>query len=440
MAYVRLAGLHAFELDYEGCLGAARQAVEIAEAGGAEFERVCGAELSSALGCSTPASTSEGFEIMDVCYRQASAKGYWQIAQNVTWNDIWIADHMLQAGSRSGWSDSTSMPHTALVAGSQASCAQLRREGAWGPACALATTPSWSSSLYERYGYTKMVWRCRVQLAEVLVELGRDEEAQRGAAAASRRGPSCRTSSTTPRAQIRTQARQPELTDAIDAGAARSPSAATASARTGRPIAIAVEAFIAGGELDEARELAERARAGPGDTRRGVHRRGPGQGPGRRRRVRGGAVAPLRAAVAEAEATRAIRWSRFAPASSWRGRSAGPETREAATGELRAVVTEAADRDAGLIADEARGGRAARSGSSSRRSPRRPPTVAPGRRSCRPASASSPRCSPTCAATPTSPQPAPRPRSLSGSRRSTGSRSGPSSAAAGSSTSSPATR
>ncbi len=40
MAYVRLAGLHAFELEYELCLEAARSAVEIAEAAGADFERV----------------------------------------------------------------------------------------------------------------------------------------------------------------------------------------------------------------------------------------------------------------------------------------------------------------------------------------------------------------------------------------------------------------
>ena len=59
MAYVRLAGLEVFELDFARCLEAARNAVEIAEAAGADFERVYGL-ASSGSGTSTPASPSAG--------------------------------------------------------------------------------------------------------------------------------------------------------------------------------------------------------------------------------------------------------------------------------------------------------------------------------------------------------------------------------------------
>ena len=40
MAHQRLAGLHAFQLDYRGCLESAQRAVEIAEQVGADLERV----------------------------------------------------------------------------------------------------------------------------------------------------------------------------------------------------------------------------------------------------------------------------------------------------------------------------------------------------------------------------------------------------------------
>ena len=56
MAHMRLAGLDAFELDYQGCLEHSRRAVEIAEQAGADYERVWALGFLGS-GCSTPANT-----------------------------------------------------------------------------------------------------------------------------------------------------------------------------------------------------------------------------------------------------------------------------------------------------------------------------------------------------------------------------------------------
>ena len=307
MAYVRLAGLHAFELDYEGCLGAARQAVEIAEAAGADFERVYGLSFL-ALGYLDSGKHVEGFEIMDVCYREASAKGYWQVAQNVTWNDIWSRIHMLQNGLEERLERFASMPHTALVAGSQAS-SRSYVERVRGDLHAAREDAELGVSLYERYDYTKMVWRCRVQLAEVLVELGRYGEAK----------------AVLPPVSMRT-----ELQDIVyDAGAQIRTK--LANSEFSDAIAVAREIADAGDGLGPYREPIAIAAAGEF----------------------GQAVAPLRAAVAEAE-------SAGYPLIALRARVilaralGGSGDSEGATDELHSVITEAADRDAGLIADEAR--------------------------------------------------------------------------------------
>jgi class 3 adenylate cyclase len=348
MAHVRLAGLHAFELDYDGCLDAARRAVEIAEAAGADFERIYGLSFL-ALGYLDSGKHPEGFEIMDLCYREALAKGYWQVAQNVTWNDIWSRIHMLQDGLEERLERFENMPHSALVAGSQASCRSYV-ERVRGDLHAARDDAELALSLYERYDYTKMGWRCRVQLAEVLVELGRYDEAHAVLPPVSMRT-ELQDIVYDAAAQIRTKLANAELAEAVEL-AREIANARDTLGPYREPIAIAVEALIAAGELDEARELAERGTAGPGDTGAAFIHEAQGRvlvAVGDHER----AVADLRAAVADAETAGypliALR-ARVVLARALDG--AGDV--ESAAAELRSVLTDAAGRDAGLISDEAR--------------------------------------------------------------------------------------
>ena len=93
MAYVRLAGLEVFELDFQSCLEAAGNAVEIADAAGADFERVYGLSLLG-LGYIDAGEPERGLGILDEAFAEAFGKEYWQIAQNVAWNDIWSRVHL----------------------------------------------------------------------------------------------------------------------------------------------------------------------------------------------------------------------------------------------------------------------------------------------------------------------------------------------------------
>jgi class 3 adenylate cyclase len=348
MAYVRLAGLHAFELDYEGCLEAARRAVEIAEAAEADFERIYALSFL-ALGYLDSGKHAEGFEIMDLCYGEAAAKGYWQVAQNVTWNDIWSRIHMLQDGLEERLDRFVGMPRTALVAGSEASCRSYV-ERVRGDLRAAREDAELALTLYERHDYTKMMWRCRVQLAEVLVELGEYEEAEAVLPPVSMRT-ELQDLVYDAGAQVRTKLANSELSEAValareiaDAGDGLGPYR--------EPIAIAVEALIAGGEVEDGRALAERATAGPGDT--GVAFINEARG---RVLVATGepaqAVAPLRAAIADAQTAGYPMIALRARVVLVRALGGAGEVEDAAD-ELRSVLAEAENRDAGLIADEAR--------------------------------------------------------------------------------------
>jgi class 3 adenylate cyclase len=347
MAYVRLAGLHAFELDYSGCLEAARKAVEIAEAAGADYERVYGLSFL-ALGYLDSGQHTEGFEIMDLCYREASAKGYWQVAQNVTWNDIWSRIHLLQGGLEERLERFKAMPHVALVTGSLASTRSYVGR-VRGDLHAARTDAELALGLYERYGYSKMVWRCRVQLAEVLVELGLYQEAHAVLPPVSMRTELQDIVYDAP-AEIRTKLANSELDEALEL--AREIAAASGSLGPYRePVAVAVEALLAGGELEEARWLAEHATPGPGESGAVFTNESKGRvllaggEPGR-------AVAPVRAAIADAEAA-------DYPLIALRARVVlaralgGDGDVEGAESELSAVAAEAAGRDARLIIDEA---------------------------------------------------------------------------------------
>jgi len=176
MVHNRLAGLHAFELDYRKCLESAQRAVEIAEEAGADLERVW-ALAFVALGYIDSGEVERGFAVMDECFREAQEKGYSQIAHNVGWNDIWSRTHLMQSGLEERIERMESQPYRVghregdSIALSYARKVRGDLEGSLDSAQAAIQS-------HERLGYRKMAWRARVQAAEVLAELGRGAEAE----------------------------------------------------------------------------------------------------------------------------------------------------------------------------------------------------------------------------------------------------------------------
>jgi class 3 adenylate cyclase len=349
MAYVRLAGLAAFELDYQGCLHASEKAVEIAEAAGADVERVYALGFL-ALGYLDSGDAARGFELMDECFAQASAKGYWHIVQNVTWNDIWSRIHMLQGGLEERLERFDAMPSgVPLIDGSLASVRAYVNK-ARGDLHAARENAERGVGLYERFAYRKMVWRCRVHLAEVLAELGHYQEARAALPPISART-ELQDIVYDAAAQVRTRLANAEVSDALEL--AREIAEVADDLRPYRePVTVAVEAFVAAGEVAAADELVGRLPPDPRDPNAPF----VDEARGRVLIVRGEfaeAAAALRRTVAAAEEA-------GYPLVALRARvllaralgSAGDA--EAASSELADVATEAGRLDARLIGDEAR--------------------------------------------------------------------------------------
>jgi len=355
MAYVRLAGLHAFELEYALCLEAAGSAVEIAEAAGADFERVYALGFLG-LGYLDAGEHTRGFERMDACYEEALAKGYWHVAQNVTWNDIWSRIRVLHGGLEERLERFDLMPSWPLITLTRTS-ARSYISKARGELHAAREDAELGIGLNDRLGYRKMVWRSRVHLAEILVELGRYEEAKAVLPPISART-ELQDTVYDAAAQIRTRLANDELASAVDLARDILEQDQRLSIYP-EPLALAVEVFVAAGDLSRAREAASRIGDRPEDSgtafvqeARGRVLLAEGDGEAAARELRAAATAAgdagyllvaLRARVVLAEALAAA------------GDLAG------AADELRDVVEQAMPRDAGLIVDQARAAAKSRS-------------------------------------------------------------------------------
>ncbi len=259
MAYQRLAGLSAFELDYRGCLESAQRAVSIAEQVGADLERVWALGFV-ALGYIDGAEQQRGLALMDEVFEEARARGYSQIASNVAWNSIWTRTHMMLSGLE-GWLERLeSLPFYSRFGDrsgdllSRSYIGTVRGDLEEALAAAQAALER-----HARLGFGKMEWRARIQAAQILAELGRAEDAA---------------------AVLPTLTTRTELQDIIYDAAARIRTAiglgrtdeavelaeeihanAEMLATYREPLALASEVLAAAGRLGEVEELAAIARA-----------------------------------------------------------------------------------------------------------------------------------------------------------------------------------
>ena len=258
MAYLRISGIHAFQGDYDLGVQAARCAIEVGEAAGADFERVWAhAFLSINM---AGKDLDAGLEIGDAAYAEAVGKDYWLIAGNVAYNDVWIRIHYMQPEVASR------VARLEGLASVPAATASLGlTEGYGGLATgelesALEALRSAGAS-FTAVRNEKMAWRANVGLAEVLMEMARLEEAAAVLPSVSERT-DLQDTIYDAAAQIRVRLERNEIADAA-ALAEEIHSQASYFARLRGVVEVAVEALVAAGRIEEARTLIGSGRAFP---------------------------------------------------------------------------------------------------------------------------------------------------------------------------------
>ena len=171
LAYIRIAGFHAFRLDYDLCREAAERGAEIAEQASADFERVWALSFV-ALG---HFGTAHEFVLFDQIYREAIEKGYSIIAGNTVHNEIWDRVHTLAGGIRAAAERYEQVPFLARTLGVEIS--ESWAELAQGEPRTALEQAQRAVERHENLGNPKFAWRAHLAAAEALLELGRSSEA-----------------------------------------------------------------------------------------------------------------------------------------------------------------------------------------------------------------------------------------------------------------------
>jgi class 3 adenylate cyclase len=172
LVYMRIAGIHAFQLDYDQCRIAAERAATIAEQAGADFERVW-ALTHVALGLF---GTADEYALLDRCYREAVDKGYGIIAGNVVYNEIWDRVHTLTGGLKDPLEKLDRMPLAPRESSGGTIARSIALLALGEPRTALEEARR-ATTRHESVGASKYTWRSQLAAADALVELGHASEA-----------------------------------------------------------------------------------------------------------------------------------------------------------------------------------------------------------------------------------------------------------------------
>ncbi len=175
VAYVRLAGLYKFEFDVDRSLNLARKAVEVAHAAGAEFERIW---ATSWVGFALYdlGRTAEATKAIDESFNEARRRGFSFIAHNIAYNDAFSRLHSMTPDIDERIAAIASEPGPAVITdmiGIATSWARRANGNLLGALGAVQSAHDASVGTTNE----KLSWRGRVELAEVLLELGRLNEA-----------------------------------------------------------------------------------------------------------------------------------------------------------------------------------------------------------------------------------------------------------------------
>ena len=345
MAYMRLAGLYQFDMDPRA-LETGRKAVEVARSAGAEFERVW-AQSFVALAIFDAGEPAKARAMFDECFSEARRRGFPMIAHNIAYNDTWIRLHTMGAGVRERLDVLASEPGPAVMT----NMIEMARSWALRVGGELARALAVIEGQAALLGVSdKVRWRVRVERAEVLLELGRLTEAEAILPEISERaelqdlvydaGP-----------QIRLRLETGRVDEAVEL-AREIASHAARLAPYDDALAVAVEALVTVGRLDEAQDGVDAARA----LGLGIGEVFLDEAQGRILLARGEAAeaTPILETVARTAATRGFRLVE------WRARLLAAEARaqvgpsQEAADELTIVVVAADAAGAVLIGDSAR--------------------------------------------------------------------------------------
>jgi class 3 adenylate cyclase len=178
LAYLRLSGLHTFAVEAEAARETAELAISIAEAAGADDIRVWAYNF---LGLSQiePGDVDEAMANIDRSYLGAMEQGQVFIAANACYNGLWTAIHLLRMDEAATWLErfkglSSTIMNTYNRTYLESIYRSLRGE------LAIAEDLVRKAMVMTREtGQKNMLWRCQVQLANVLMESGRLDEAAR---------------------------------------------------------------------------------------------------------------------------------------------------------------------------------------------------------------------------------------------------------------------
>jgi predicted ATPase/class 3 adenylate cyclase len=340
IAYMRISGLYKFNFDAERSLELAEKAVEVAEAAGADFERLW-AQAWVAFALYDVGRTAEAGRTLDQAFEEAQRRDYTFITNNIVYNDAWTRLHTMTAGVddrlgqivEGGPEVMTNMLGTAKSWG-------LRARGNLTGALAAVERADASTA---GTGSEKVRWRTRVELAEVLLELGRSDEASPHLPALSERA-ELQDIIYDAGVQIRLRLATGRLAEAVEV-AREIAGQAERFVPYWDGIAVAAEALVSAGLLEEVETMVLAARSRQTDV--GVAFLDEAEG---RLRLAQGNVAEaerLLTSVANEAVAREFRLVE------WRVRALLAEARRSET-DLAAVIAEADAANAVLIRDTAR--------------------------------------------------------------------------------------
>jgi class 3 adenylate cyclase len=257
-AYVRLSGLYKFDFDAR-TIETATTAVDVAKAAGADFERVWAtAWLGFAL--LDEGDADRGWRLVDASFDEARRRGYAFIAHNIAYNDSWTRLHTLTGGVCERLDALAAEPGPAVITDmiAVARSWSLRAAGDL-PAALDAILAADAAVGGARKEKTR--WRTDVELAEVLLELGRLDDAVAALPPPSQRV-ELQDIIYDGTAQIRLRLATGRTEEAVALAREIADHAERLAPYSGT-IAVAAEAMVAAGLVDEAQAMLEVARGVP---------------------------------------------------------------------------------------------------------------------------------------------------------------------------------
>jgi class 3 adenylate cyclase len=174
MAYVRLAGMHVFAMDHAAGRRAAERAIAVAEAAGAENERVW-ARSMLAIALVEEGDAERGLDLFGEIFDEAVARGLSLLTWHLNYNEIWTRAHVPLGRFDDVLDRLDHSPFHPYQIGSLEQLTAWAALAAGEPLRALEQAEA-VHAIYRGHA-SKLEWRARVTIADALLDLDRVDEA-----------------------------------------------------------------------------------------------------------------------------------------------------------------------------------------------------------------------------------------------------------------------